>query len=283
MTDVNAEQAEYWANSPGGAKWITLEDRLDAALGPVLELVLERAALQPGERVLDIGCGTGASLIRAAEAVGETGHVLGADISTPFVDRARTRTAGLPQVEAIVADAQTHDFEPGRIDAIISRFGVMFFEDTRAAFANMARALRPGGRMVFAAWGRLANNPWFMVPHQAAVARLGRPPSTDRNAPGPLAFHDIDRISGFFAEAGLEVQAEAVSIGLTPMGLASGAAAMCMKVGPAVRVIAHFGGSDEDEAAIEAEVLRVFQTYPSQDPFVMPAEINLFHATLPEG
>ncbi|MEX0286538.1 MAG: class I SAM-dependent methyltransferase [Paracoccaceae bacterium] len=281
MLEINADQQDYWANSPGGQKWITLEDQLDAALGPVLDLVLNHAQLRSGERVLDIGCGTGASLLAAAQQVGPEGHVMGADISAPFVDRAlaRAQAAGMAHVSARVVDAQTEAFEADSVDAIISRFGVMFFEDSVAAFANMAKALRPGGRMVFAAWGQLRNNPWFLVPHLAAVERLGQPPKTDRNAPGPLAFHDLDRVQGMFQAAGLLVQAQAETVQLTPAGGIDGAASLCMKVGPAVRTIAHFDGTAEDEAAIQDAVKARFVGLSTDDPFHLPAEINLFHAT----
>ncbi len=286
MLEINADQAEYWSNSPGGQKWITLEDQLDAVLAPVLDQVLERAAPQPGQSVLDIGCGTGASLIAAGARVGPEGSVEGADISEPFVERARARIAAAQahHVSATLADAQTHDFAPASYDIIMSRFGVMFFEDTVAALSNMARALRPGGRMVFAAWGQLQNNPWFLVPHMAAVARLGQPPKTDRNAPGPLAFHDLDRVRGLFDQAGLDVDARAVPVPLTPVGGISGTAALCMKVGPAVRAMAHFQGTPEDEAAILADVTERFSALDTRPPnsdeqFYLPSEINFFQAT----
>ncbi|GHF45983.1 class I SAM-dependent methyltransferase [Seohaeicola zhoushanensis] len=283
MTGTNADQAEYWGHSPGGQKWITLQDQLDAALQPVLDLVLDRAALRPGQRVLDIGCGTGASVLAAAAAVGPTGHVLAADISELLLSRARERTAHLPNVELVPADAQVHRFGPDDRDAVISRFGVMFFEDTTAALANMARTLKPEGAMTFAAWGALDRNPWFTVPHIAAINRLGRPPRTDRNAPGPLAFHDTDRVLGMFRDAGLNAEAEVVELDLTLPGGPEGAADLVMQVGPAVRTMAHFNATPEDAAAIRAAVLEEFAARGSDDPFRLPAQINLFRATRPAG
>jgi len=248
--------AEFWGQSPAGQKWITLEDQLDAALQPVLDLVLDRAGLKPGWRVLDIGCGTGVSVIQAADRVTDQGHVTGGDISQMFLDRAtqRAQAAGVSHVGFLRADAQVADLG-GPYDAVISRFGVMFFDDPTAALANIARAVKPGGLMTFAAWGQLEHNPWFRLPFVVAVNRLGKPPASDRNAPGPLAFHDRDRVVRLFQAAGLtDVTADAIDMHMTPMGGLDGAAALLAKVGPAVRVLQHFGGSAEDEAAIYTDL-----------------------------
>ena len=281
MTGTNADQAEYWGRSPGGQKWITLEDQLDAAMAPVLDLVIARADLQPGQRVLDIGCGTGASVLAAARAVGPEGHVLAADISDLLLSRARERTAGLTNVAFVNADAQMHPFAPDDRDAVISRFGVMFFDDPTAAFANMARSLKPGGTMTFAAWGALDRNPWFTIPHVAAMDRLGRPPRTDRNAPGPLAFHDTDRVLGLFRDAGLAAEVDVVDLKLTLPGGPDEAAGLVMQVGPAVRTIAHFNGTPEDAAAIRAVIRAQFAEMGSADPVLLPARINLYRARRP--
>ncbi|MEM6658236.1 MAG: methyltransferase domain-containing protein [Pseudomonadota bacterium] len=281
MPFANEDQAEFWGKSESGAKWLTYEDQMDDLLSPVLDLVLDRAALQPGMRVLDIGCGTGASAVQAAQIVGANGHVLAADISQPFLDRAaeRAATEGVEHTRFQLADAQVHAFEQSDRDAMISRFGVMFFDDTVAAFANMARALKPGGQMTFAAWGPLDDNPWFKAPHALACARLGKPPQVDRNAPGPLAFHDRGRVSGLLAQAGLtNIRVEPVPLFLRVRGSIQDCAALCTRIGPAARVIAHFDGTKQDVQAIRAAVAQEFQPYASFDAVRIPAVINLFQA-----
>ncbi len=281
MTTANEEQAEYWGKSVLGAKWLIHEDQLDHLLAPVLGLVLERAELKPGMRVLDIGCGTGASTIASAQEVGRNGRVLAADFSQPFAHRTRERSLdlGLTQVEVECADAQTFGFSEGTQDAVISRFGVMFFEDPVAAFANMANALKPGGQMTFAAWGPLSDNPWFKLPHIAATNQLGQPPKVDRYAPGPLAFHDIEHVTVILSRAGLcDVRGETVSLFLHGPDTLEETAALCMRVGPASRVISHFGASDEDIEAIRTAVAEAFATFASDDGIRIPAAINLFQA-----
>ncbi|MCV6586527.1 MAG: class I SAM-dependent methyltransferase [Marinibacterium sp.] len=283
MTSPNAQQKDFWSSSPAGAKWLRFEDDLDTALAPVLDLVLERADLRPGMRVLDIGCGTGASLLAIADRVGADGHVTGIDISQPFLDRAmeRARAHGAAQINTLNTDAQTHDFKSESADAITSRFGVMFFEDSGAAFANMARALAPGAVMTFAAWGPLDGNPWFRDPFIAAVNRLGRPPKTDRNAPGPMAFHDLDRVLGLLHAAGLDATGEPVSLHLTPAGGPEGAARMCTNVGAVSRVMEHFNGTKDDADAIRDSITDTFRAYDTPDGVRMPAVINLYQARWP--
>ncbi|CUH48506.1 class I SAM-dependent methyltransferase [Ruegeria atlantica] len=285
MQIANEEQAEYWGKSPSGAKWLTYEDQLDQLMAPVLDLVLERAELKPDMRVLDIGCGTGASAIAAAHAVGPDGHILAADVSQPFLDRASARAsdAGSQNITFQFADAQTYAFEAADRDAMISRFGVMFFEDTVAAFANMTRALRPGGTMTFAAWGPLPGNPWFRVPHIAATERLDTPPKVDRNAPGPLAFHDRERVTGLLEKAGLSnIRADSVDLTLDFQGSLLDCAALCTRVGPAARVITHFDGKPDDVTAIQHAVAEAFHPFAKNGAVHIPADINLFQARRPE-
>ncbi len=284
MADDNTEQAEYWGASPSGAKWLTFEDRLDAAFAPVLDLVLDRAALGPGDRVLDIGCGTGASLIAAAQRVGPTGHVTGADISQQLVARAIDRVAahGLEHIDIRLEDAQTATFPEQSYDALISRFGVMFFSDTVAAFANMAKALKPGATLTFAAWGPLGGNPWFKLPHLVAVERLGAMPKSDRNAPGPLAFHDAARISALLADAGLDhISVDAVDMRLTPPGTRAEAADLMTNVGPAARVMAHHSGTAADARAIAATVAAEIEAFEQDGAVLLPALINIYQARVP--
>ncbi len=281
MQTANEDQAEYWGKSESGTKWLTFEDKLDHMLAPVLDLVLEQAELEPGMRVLDIGCGTGASTIAAAKRVGPHGHVLGADISEPFLDRAtgRAHAEGIVNAAFLHTDAQTASFEPASRDAMISRFGVMFFDNPATAFANIAKALVPGGRMTFAAWGPLSDNPWFRVPHVAATAHLGQPPKHGRDAPGPLAFQDIDRVTGLMESAGLQdVTAKPVPLRLPGLGSVERTAELCTQVGPAARVIAHFGGTDRDARTIQTAVEKEFNQFVVDGQAGVPAVINLFQA-----
>jgi SAM-dependent methyltransferase len=154
-----------------GAHWAANADRYDETVRAHHARLLEVAAIGAGEAVLDIGCGTGRTTRDAARAAG-SGRTLGVDLSGPMLEVARDRAVseGLTNVEFLQADAQVHRFEPGTFDVVISRFGVMFFDDPEAAFANIGRALRPGGRLAFVAWQGLERSEWIMVP--GAAGRL---------------------------------------------------------------------------------------------------------------
>ncbi|SDW39436.1 Ubiquinone/menaquinone biosynthesis C-methylase UbiE [Ruegeria halocynthiae] len=281
MLSINGDQEEFWGKSEMGGRWLTFEDQLDHLFSPVLDLLLDRAALTRGMRVVDIGCGTGASALTVAQQIGPEGHVLGVDISEQFLERARRRAdqANLNNVKFRYADAQVAALSTGDCDALISRFGVMFFSDPVAAFANMARALKPGGQITFAAWGALSENPWFKTPHLAAVKQLGQPPKVDRNAPGPLAFHDRDRVSDLMSRAGLaDIKVKAIPLTLAAPSSAKEAATLCTRVGPAARVIAHFEGEQGDVDAIINAVADEFEAYRTPEGVRVPAVINLLQA-----
>jgi SAM-dependent methyltransferase len=213
---ANDKQKAYWSEV-AGPKWLSLEGAMEARLAPVSTAVIVAAGLKPGQRVLDIGCGAGRTSQEAAQAVGETGYVLGIDIAPPMLEAARTHAAaeakpGMAPLEFALADAQTEHFAPP-FDVLISRFGVMFFENPVAAFTNLRASMKPGGWLTFAAWAPLAANPHWQIPLRLVEALTG--PGTPRipHAPGPLAFDDADYVRNLLESAGwqgVEVHAEPV-------------------------------------------------------------------------
>jgi SAM-dependent methyltransferase len=280
MSNANQAQADYWS-SPAGRKWIENEQVLDRAMAPMLDALLEAAALTEEERVLDVGCGTGMSTLAAAR-VAAKGEILGIDISAPLLDRARARAqaARLANISFLLADAQTHELPAGRFDVLISRIGMSFFADTVTALHNLATALRQGGRMAFVSWAEIDRNPWFSVPKNAAEARLGPSQGSDPTAPGPLAFQDPDRVADLMEMAGLsEIQAGPLEIILTPPGGTRGAARAASRVGPAARVMKAHNGTETDALAIEDEVEKGFAAFERNGVVCVPAVVNLFTCT----
>lgn len=278
MTRPNDDSEDYWSG-PAGQVWISNEEAQDAILSAVIPCILDRADVREGDAVLDIGCGTGALTLAVAEQVGPSGRVIASDISKPLLERAGERASDLPQVSTFLGDAQMADwpFEP--VDVAVSRFGVMFFNDPSTAFANIARALKPGGRMVFAAWGPYKENPWWVLPQRAAVSRLGQPPRVEPNAPGPMAFADRDYARQQVEAAGLvEVSVTPVTVDLICNLDAVGLAELSTKVGPAYRVINLFEGTEEDVAAIRAQLAEDFAPFVRDGKAYVPACLNLITA-----
>jgi SAM-dependent methyltransferase len=155
----------------------------------------------------------------------------------------------------------------------------MFFASPGAAFANMAKGLKPNGRLVFAAWGPVAENPWFSIPRDAAIARLGKPAPADPFAPGPLAFQDVDRVTKLMEHAGLtDIRGETEMVPLTPLITARKAAETATKVGPAERIIKEYSGTEADAAAIETAVSEAFSKFETEKGISVPATINFFSA-----
>lgn len=228
----NATQITYW-NEVVGPTWVAMQDALDTELGALGEQAMDLLAPKPGEHLLDIGCGCGATTLALAQRVGPTGAVTGADISAPMLAVARERagSAGLAQARFVQADAQTCDFEP--VDGAFSRFGVMFFAGPAAAFANIRRTLKPGGRLAFVCWQALELNPWMTVPLAAITPLLpARPPPPVPGAPGPFAFADGERLRGLLAEAGftdISITANRAQIG---WGDLDTSVATALRVGP---------------------------------------------------
>lgn len=201
--DSNTAQIEYW-NATAGPVWVEFQDQLDRQIEPLGRKAMLALAPAPGERVVDIGCGCGQSTVELAARVGRSGAVLGIDISEPMLAVARGRRVpdGSARPSFRQADAQADDLGQGAFDAAFSRFGVMFFADPVAAFANIRAALKSSARLGFVCWRPLVENPWMLEPMQAALPLLPPLPPPDPTAPGPFAFADAERVRAILTGAG---------------------------------------------------------------------------------
>src|SRR4249919_2466186 len=191
----NRDEAARW-NESSGPVWVELQDVLDRMYAPFEALLTEEAFPREGGRVLDIGCGAGATTLALARRLGPGGLCLGVDISAPLLAAARARAATeqLTTAQFREADAQTHEFEAGAFDAVVSRFGVMFFDDPVAAFANIRRAARPGAALTFVAWRSPADNPFLTAAARAVAPLLPSMRPAGPTAPGQFAFADGARV-----------------------------------------------------------------------------------------
>lgn len=273
----NADQADYWSTS--GQSWATHQAAMDTLLSEPLKALAALSAPRPGEQVLDVGCGTGASALALSDYVGPSGRVTALDIAAPLLDMARARgqAEGRSNIDYLLADAQTHAFAPDSFDLVFSRFGVMFFDDPVAAFANLRRATRLGGRLAMLCWQGATENPWFMLPMKVAMDRLGRPEPMDPHAPGPMAFKDIDRVTGILRDAGWSaVEGQPIEVDLIPPQTLSAAADMATTIGPATRLMHEKNGTEEDLAAIQAGCAAAFAPFQAENGLRIPARLIVY-------
>ena len=201
IEEINADMLAFW-NGKGGQTWVARQEHTDITLAPVTDALLAFAGPRAGERVLDIGCGCGAATLEFARAVGPAGRVTGFDISGPMLAEAERRAgaAGIANVAWRQADPTTAALD--EYDLLISAFGVMFFGDRVAAFANMRRSAAPDSRMALVCWRSLAENPWMEVPMSAVAQHLPPRPKAVPNAPGMFAFADPAHVTQVLTAAG---------------------------------------------------------------------------------
>jgi SAM-dependent methyltransferase len=199
--DQNADQIAYW-NGPGGQRWADRQQSQETLLAPVLDLLIDRARPKTGERIIDVGCGSGSTTIAFAHKVGAAGHVLGVDVSAPMLARARETAPKQAPIEFVLADATVYPFAAASFDLVVSRFGVMFFADPAQSFANIRKALRPSGRLAFACWRDPRDNPWLMLPLQQVYRHAPRLPQQGPEDPGPFAFASEARVMRILGDAG---------------------------------------------------------------------------------
>jgi SAM-dependent methyltransferase len=198
----NSSQVEYW-NGRAGETWARNQARLDRAFEPLTHELVEKVAPAIGERIIDVGCGCGDLALALASRVGPAGHILGIDVSKLMLERAQARALAGDDttVTWVEADAAEHEFV-AEYDLLASRFGTMFFADPVAAFRNLRRALKPGGRFAFLCWRSLERNPWLAVPLAPLHDLLGPRPPVDPFAPGPFAFSDPNRVGEILSATG---------------------------------------------------------------------------------
>jgi len=249
-TPAPIDQAQYW-NEDGGRRWVENIDRVERMIEPLNAVLLALAAPRPGERVLDVGCGGGATSAAVAAAVGDTGRVLGVDVSSVILDVARRRYAGRANLAFEHGDAATMPLTG--FDLLVSRFGVMFFPDPVAAFTHLRRALVPGGRLAFLCWRALDDNPWMADCARAAFTVLPKPEPTPPGSPGPFAFADATRLRGILDAAGFgDIAIEALNV-MLDLGPADEALAQMTRMGPAA---AGYAAADETTRAAVLDALR---------------------------
>lgn len=274
----NEDQRTRW-NGIDGEYWASQQDQLDRTLAPITGPLLAFAEPRTESTVLDVGCGCGATTIQLARAVGPSGRVVGLDISEPMLARAQERLQEFVCASCLLGDAAELPVQDLKAELMFSRFGVMFFGDPVAAFANLRTALIPDGRVRFACWRPIQENPWLQVPLHAVYEHVPRLPQPDPEEPGPFSFADAGRVTRVLKAAGF------TSPSLTPLDLELDIAAggdledavlQSSGMGPTKRALAD-QPEDLRAAAIES-IRRALRPYAKAEGVRLPAAVWLVGA-----
>jgi len=275
----NEAQRERW-NGEDGEFWVREQDRLDRTLAPVTGPLLAFADPRSGSTVIDVGCGCGATTIELARAVGPSGRVIGLDISEPMLSLAARRLREFANTTCTLGDAADLTLAGLNAELIVSRFGVMFFGDPVAAFSNLRTGLAPGGRLRFACWRPINENPWLQIPLHAVYEHAPRLPKPEPEEPGPFAFADTERVTRILTAAGfttpsftpLEIQMD-----LAGGGTLDDAVIQSSEMGPAKRALAD--QSDDVRAAARESIRKALAPYASSSGVTLPGAVWLVAAT----
>ena len=271
--EQNADQIAYW-NGPGGQRWADRQQAQDILLKPIADTLIDRAKPKAGERIIDVGCGSGATSIAFAQEVGSSGYVFGVDVSGPMLARARASAPKDLPVDFVLADATVYPFDPASFDLLASRFGVMFFAEPSRSFANLRKALRPSGRLAFACWREPRENPFFMAPLQAVYKHVPKLPQQGPEDPGPFSFASEARVHRILGEAGF------TGIAMEPHDLAldvaigrglDAAVQGALEIGPASRALE--GHPADVRAAATNSIREVLSTFAKGETVPLPASI----------
>lgn len=250
-------------NPRSDAVWVEQQAMLDRMFKPFEAVLVEAVRAAGAREVLDVGCGTGATTLAIAASLGGGGRALGLDLSPSMIDMARRRAkeAGADNADFVAADAQAYAFEPGRFDALVSRFGVMFFADPVAAFANLRRAMRPQGQMAAIVWRGAEDNPFMTAAPRAAAAALPELEQGDAPPSGQFAFADPDHVRGILVASGwqdADITPLDVPCTLSPDDLA----AFVTRLGPVGLLLD--GMEPDRREAVVAQVLNAFAPFIAQ-------------------
>ncbi|MFY1826173.1 class I SAM-dependent methyltransferase [Myxococcus fulvus] len=260
------EQEALW-KGPAGHAWVDTREALEQLFKPFESLFIEAVRTSGAHRVLDVGCGTGSTTLAVARHLGATGQCVGLDVSTPMLAVAREQ-AEAQRVAArfIEANAETYAFEPASFDLVMSRFGVMFFDDPVRAFTNLRRAATRDARLCCVAWRSPEENPFMTTAEKAAAPFLTNIPPRVPDAPGQFAFADPNRVQRILEQSGwTDLTLRAIDVPCTMP--ARSLAQYVTRLGPVGRVIQEL--DEKARARLVDTLLAAFS------PFVHGDEVRL--------
>ena len=281
MTDkmANEEQFELW-NESMGKKWAEEDDSMNERLSILTKELFLRLNISRGDKILDIGCGGGQTSFEASEIVGENGYVVGADISKILLDLARSKYPNTKNLEFRLCDVQNYEFRENSFNKVISRFGVMFFENPIEAFKNIYDSLQEGGSLNFVCWTNVMENEFFTDPTNIIIRHLNKDFPEITRSPGPLAFSEEKYINEILSNSGFKnIKVEKVYSLITTNDSPEKNGELLLSIGLGGRLLADANLSKKELSVIRDEMVEISQKRQKNGKITYKACLNYVSAT----
>ena len=276
---VNDEQFEFW-NEGIGRKWVEEDDSMNERLSILTKELFLRSNIKRDDKILDIGCGGGQTTFDASEMVGENGYVVGADISKILLDLAESKYANTKNLEFKYCDVQNYEFKVNSFSKVISRFGVMFFENPIEAFKNIYNSIQEGGSLNFVCWTNVMENEFFTDPTNIIIRHLNKEFPEITRAPGPLAFSEADYVKEILVSSQFKnVKVEKVYSSISTNDSAEKDGDLLLKLGLGGRLLADANLSKKELSVIRDEMVEISQKRLKNGKITYKACLNYVSAT----
>ena len=276
---VNDEQFEFW-NEGIGKKWVEEDDSMNERLSILTKELFLRSNINRNDKILDIGCGGGQTSFEASDMVGENGYVVGADISKILLDLAKSKYANTKNLEFKYCDVQNYEFRENSFNKVISRFGVMFFENPIEAFKNIYNSIQEGGSLNFVCWTNVMENEFFTDPTNIIIKHLNKEFPEITRAPGPLAFSEADYVKEILVSSQFKnVKVEKVYSSISTNDSAEKDGDLLLKLGLGGRLLADANLSKKELSVIRDEMVEISQKRLKNGKITYKACLNYVSAT----
>ena len=276
---VNDEQFEFW-NEGIGKKWVEEDDSMNERLSILTKELFLRSNINRNDKILDIGCGGGQTSFEASKMVGENGYVVGADISKILLDLAKSKYANTKNLEFKYCDVQNYKFRENSFNKVISRFGVMFFENPIEAFKNIYNSIQEGGSLNFVCWTNVMENEFFTDPTNIIIKHINKEFPEITRAPGPLAFSEADYVKEILVSSQFKnVKVEKVYSSISTNDSAEKDGDLLLKLGLGGRLLADANLSKKELSVIRDEMVEISQKRLKNGKITYKACLNYVSAT----
>ena len=276
---INDEQYEYW-NKGIGQKWVKEDNSLNERFAILTKEFFSRANINKNEKVLDIGCGGGITSFEASKLVGKDGYVLGADISEILLDLAKKNYSNIENLEFKYCDVQNYKFKKNIFSKVISRFGVMFFENPIVAFKNIYNSIQDGGSLHFVCWTNVLENEFFTAAANIIIKHLNKEFPQVTRAPGPFAFSEKKYVKQILNASGFKnIKVDKIYTSISTYDDSKKDGELLFNIGLTGRLLAEENLSEEELSKIKNKIIEMTQKRQIDGKINYKACLNFVAAT----